>query len=108
MGFSDGVIRMVAVDLDKNSKTSNRMSLIPLIQTIKGHSSRITKLSFNPSGTLLISGSEDKTIFIYLIIQKEPFVKLQEIGSMRTNEEVTALNWKPGTVRCLHFKCHLS
>lgn len=103
MGFSDGVIRMVALDVNENNKSSNRMSLI---QTIKGHSSRITKLSINPSGTLLISGSEDKTIFIYLIIQKEPFVKLQEIGSIRTNEEVTALNWKPGTVRYLHFQGH--
>lgn len=66
-----------------------------LIQTIKSHSKSITKLSINPTETILVSGSEDKTIFVHQLAHQDGFTKVKPIGLVNINSICTAINWIP-------------
>lgn len=90
MGFSDGVIRMVCVDI--------RGRRILLIQVIKSHSAPVTTLALNASGSILVSGSEDKTIFVHQIVQHKPYMKIIPIGLVKMPSTVAAMDWNPDFV----------
>lgn len=88
LGFADGVIRVVAFDLEQTN----------LIQAIKAHKSEISRMSINNGKSLLISGSVDRTIFIFRILKELPNITLEPIGFISTPSSVTAFNWKPQSV----------
>lgn len=88
MGFADGVIRVVAIDILRRA--------LRLIQVSKPHHKSITKLSVNPMGSILISAAEDQTIFIYRIVR--PF-HLEPIGLVTVSSVPTDFAWYPRDVR---------
>lgn len=94
LGFADGVIRVVVVDLEKTDITNP----VHLIQVIKPHKNDVTRMSINIGKTLLISGSADHTIFIFKIEKQLPNIALQPVGFIPTPSSVTAFNWKPKSV----------
>lgn len=90
MGFSDGVIRMACVDIMGRK--------IRLIQVIKSHSTPVTTLALNASGKILVSGSEDKTIFVHQIVQHKPYIRIIPIGLVKMPSPVAAMAWNPDFV----------
>ncbi len=95
LGFSDGVIRVVAADLEQQDEASDP---IRLIQAIKPHKCDVSRMSINNGKTILISGSVDRTIFIFRIQRDLPNITLEPIGFIPTPSTVTAFNWKPQSV----------
>lgn len=95
IALKDGAIRVIGINLTENTKLPNRLSLL---QTIKGHTMCINRLSMNSTGKMLVSGSEDQTIFIYRIESNQSLLKLKPIGYMETPSAVTAISWKPQAV----------
>lgn len=94
LGFSDGVIRAVVVDLE----SADGSNPVHLIQAIKPHKADVTRMSINNGKTLLISGSADQTIFIFEIQKDHPNISLQPVGFIPTPSSVTAMTWKPQSV----------
>ncbi|XP_035792074.1 cilia- and flagella-associated protein 44-like [Anopheles albimanus] len=106
LGFSDGFLRAVAVNLHDGhlAYPENRVNLI---QLLKPHSQPVTALSLNGRETILVSGSEDKTIFVHRCVRSDPHVVLEPIGLVYTPSVVTSISWKPATlctalVACRH------
>lgn len=95
LGFADGVVRVVCVDL---TETSNEEP-VKLIQVWKPHSMALTKMSINDRNTVLVTASMDKTLFIHQICVQEPFVVFKPIGFIEIPSPATALNWKPNMVK---------
>lgn len=94
MGFDDGVVRIICVNLD----THYRGERVTLLQSWKPHRKAVTVMSINPRESLLVTGSADSTIFIHQIVGQEPFVTFLPIGFVDLPSEATALNWKPNMV----------
>lgn len=69
-----------------------------LIQVLKPHSKAITILSINPRESILVSGSDDSTIFICQLSLEEPFIVLRPIGYIEMPSAVSIINWKPQMV----------
>jgi len=92
LGFADGVIRVVAADYDQTDES------VRLIQAIKPHKSDVSRMSMNGGKTLLISGSTDRTIFIFRIRKDHPNITLEPIGFIDTPSGVTAFSWKTQSV----------
>lgn len=99
LGFSDGVIRIVVVDLEKTDATNP----VRLIQAIKPHRSDVNRISINNEKTLLISGSMDHTIFVFKIQKDLPNITVEPIGYIPTPSSVTAVSWKSQSVKYLEF-----
>lgn len=91
LGFEDGFIRIATVCLD-NSDTE---CPVKLIQVMKSHSEAITVLAMNVRETILVSGSEDKSIFVHQLIRGNPHVSLEPIGLIYTPSAMSTINWKP-------------
>lgn len=94
LGFSDGVIRVVVVDLEKADVTEP----VRLIQAIKPHKNDVSRMSINDEKTVLISGSMDHTIFIFKIQKELPNITLVPVGFIPTPSSVTTFSWKPKSV----------
>ncbi|XP_076334025.1 cilia- and flagella-associated protein 44 isoform X2 [Tachypleus tridentatus] len=63
VGFEDGVVRWLAIAHDQSKEKLQ----IKLVQASKPHSSCLSCLSINSTGTILATGSYDHTIFFFLI-----------------------------------------
>lgn len=62
----------------------------------KPHLSTVSKIALNSSGTLLVSGSRDSTIFIFEVLRDEHVdVTLQPVGFVAMPEPVTSLSVNP-------------
>lgn len=94
MGFEDGVVRIISVNLD----THYGGERVTLLQSWKPHRKAVTVMSINSRETVLVTGSKDKTVFIHQIFGQEPFVTFLPIGFVDLPSEATALNWKPNLV----------
>jgi WD40 repeat protein len=102
-GFSDGVVRVVVVSLEEmKNEQSSKEECITLIQATKPHSKPITAMSMNDEGNMLVTGSEDCTVFVYQITQSSKYISLLPIGFMTTPNVVTFLSWKPHAVSIIH------
>lgn len=104
LGFDDGIIRLVVADLTLETYDPIE-EYVKLIQVVKPHEQSITKLSINQSKTILVSGSEDSTIFISQLSKQIPFVVLIPIGLVEMPSPVTAINWKPNTSATILVGC---
>lgn len=90
LGFTDGVVRIVT--FNPNLQSSDQFQLI---QAVKCHCKPITKISINPKGSILVSASEDSTIFIHRLVRKDDLLNLQPIGFVKVPSPITCINWNP-------------
>lgn len=105
--FRDGLLRVVLVSLEEMKKDPNsKEEFITVIQTSKPHTKPVTAMSMNDKGTLLVTGSEDSTIFVYHITDSYKYVSLVPIGFVTVPNVVTFLSWKPYTVGPVHTFCN--
>lgn len=93
LGFADGVVRLVCVNLDVKPKTDQ----VILLQVWKPHSMALTRMSINKRNTVLVTASMDKTLFIHQITRDE-YAIVTPIGFVEIPSPATALNWKPNMV----------
>ncbi|XP_052861271.1 cilia- and flagella-associated protein 44 [Anopheles cruzii] len=104
LGFSDGFLRTVAVNLHDGhlAYPENRVNLI---QLLKPHTEAVTALALNASETILVSGSEDGTIFVHRFVRTGPHVTIEPIGLVYTPSAVSSLNWKPDSAATALVGC---
>lgn len=91
VGFADGVIRIIVVDVEENVQSHR----VTLVQYIKPHKMPITRMSLHPRGHVLVSASEDGTVFVLQLVQKDPHVAMVPIGFVEMPSPVNALCWGP-------------
>ncbi|XP_036151277.1 cilia- and flagella-associated protein 44 [Monomorium pharaonis] len=93
--FESGIIRIVAVAVSSADATDDiKRDYVRLIQIIKPHKMAITAMSLNPSYRLLVTGSEDSTVFNFAITVTESFPVITPIGFIKVPSGVTCLTWK--------------
>lgn len=90
MAFDDGVIRMVCIDLISNK--------FHLVQVIKSHNAPVNRLLLSESTSILISGSDDSTVFVHQIVKHLPYIRIRPIGLVKMSSTVTALEWNSDKV----------
>lgn len=59
-------------------------------------------MSMNDEGNVLVTGSEDCTVFVYQIAQSSKYISLVPIGFVTMPNMVTFLSWKPHAVGIIH------
>ncbi|XP_055921167.1 cilia- and flagella-associated protein 44 [Eupeodes corollae] len=97
IGFEDGVVRQVALELpdyniDDNSFTST--TRLYFINAIKPHASPITFLEVSPSRDILVSGAMDQTMFLFHIKNNDlEYVDLIPLGFIVLEGSPTCLYW---------------
>lgn len=74
---------------------------VKLLQVIKPHTKKITVISLNPSNSLLLTGSKDSTIFVFVVKKSSTYPSLIPIGFVKTPSGITCLIWKPEFVSLL-------
>lgn len=96
-GFEDGVIRIVSASLQEYMKKvpSPSEEYINLIQVAKPHTKAVTVITINPKGTIVVTGSEDSTIFVFKVGHGIQFVELLPIGYAPVSGPVSSCAWKP-------------
>ncbi|XP_022239750.1 cilia- and flagella-associated protein 44-like [Limulus polyphemus] len=85
VGFEDGVVRWLAVAPDQSKEKLQ----IKLVQASKPHSSCLSCLSINSTGTMLATGSYDHTIFFFLISSQ----KFSPLGFVHIGSPAIHLVW---------------
>ncbi|KAK0088856.1 hypothetical protein PV325_010453 [Microctonus aethiopoides] len=109
--FHSGILRMVTISIKKTDEVQkNDDEFLRLINVIKPHAKSITNMSVNSLHNLLVTGSEDSTIFIFSIKVTEKYPLLIPIGFINTPSVVTCMTWKPQysttiLVGCLYGDC---
>ncbi|KAK4886372.1 hypothetical protein RN001_002643 [Aquatica leii] len=92
MGFDDGCVRVVILTIDEKADKYS----VQTIQITKPHNKPITRSALNEEESLLVTGGEDSTIFIYeLRREKSTYTYLHPIGFIRLPGIVTYLMWHP-------------
>lgn len=86
LGFDDGCLRVCVLNIN------DQASRLFLTQTVKAHDKAITKIVVNARNNVLVSGSDDSTIFFFQIELNE-FVRLVPIGYLQVPNPVTCLTW---------------
>nr|XP_018898031.1 PREDICTED: uncharacterized protein LOC109031139 [Bemisia tabaci] len=97
-GFGDGSLKVLIANIQKQiiCEEDNNFDWITVIQMSKPHLSTVSKIALNSSGTLLVSGSRDSTIFIFEVLRDEHVdVTLQPVGFVAIPEPVTSLSVNP-------------
>ncbi|XP_076222298.1 cilia- and flagella-associated protein 44 [Nomia melanderi] len=94
--FQSGIIRMITVAV-KVADTENNIKgdYTRLIQILKPHSMPISVMSYNISCSLLITGSEDATVFIFNIHSTKTYPEIIPIGYVKVPSSVTCMQWNP-------------
>ncbi|XP_046813292.1 cilia- and flagella-associated protein 44 isoform X1 [Vespa crabro] len=104
--FDSGVIRMVIVAvLTANEHNNIKENFTKLVQVLKPHSQSINVMSVNPSYSLLVTGSDDSTIFVFNICTTSTYPTLQPIGYIKMPSGITCMMWKPEHESTLLFGC---
>ncbi|KAF6198565.1 hypothetical protein GE061_008313 [Apolygus lucorum] len=96
IGFNSGMMMTVRVKLS-NAEAENQTEQMSIIQICKPHSAAVTVLSINKSGTLLLSGSKDKTVFLhgYNKANRDKQVEIVPLGLITAPGIVTDIAWFP-------------
>ena len=86
---------MVTVNvLHANEANDIKGDYVRLLQVFKPHTKEITVMSLNSANDLLVTGSKDCTIFVFLIEKSSTYPSLIPIGFIKTPSGITCLNWK--------------
>lgn len=99
-GFTDGTIRIYCLDIIETVSTYK--STFTLLQLLKPHTGLITKIALNSGDPALVSGSEDRTIFIYRIDSHECVPKLSPLAFISLNTIVQNLNLYTREINKVH------
>ncbi|XP_076637400.1 cilia- and flagella-associated protein 44 isoform X1 [Colletes latitarsis] len=104
--FKSGIIRMITIAI-KTASTNNNINenYTRLIQVLKPHSMPISVMCFNISCSLLITGSEDATIFTFHIQSTNTYPKIIPIGYVKVPSSVTCMTWNPQEEATLLIGC---
>ncbi|KRT85890.1 WD40 domain-containing protein, partial [Oryctes borbonicus] len=90
LGFDDGNLRVIVLDISEWNESYN----ITLLQKTKPHHKPLTYMSLNPSGSILVTSGEDKTIFVFKIKKENlDYISLVPIGLVGTTDIVTYITW---------------
>ncbi|XP_032671308.1 cilia- and flagella-associated protein 44 isoform X3 [Odontomachus brunneus] len=100
--FGSGIIRLIAVTI---SATDRKDNYIKLIQIIRPHRMAITSMSLNSSCNLLVTGSEDSTVFSFNVAVTGTPAVITPIGFVEVPSGVTCLTWKPHCDTTLLIGC---
>lgn len=77
-------------------------------QVIKPHHKPITTMAINSTGSVLITGSEDATVFVFQMCREDDgFVKLGPIGFVPVPDVVSCFTWYNIPVRKITFICDI-
>ncbi|KAL7741509.1 hypothetical protein ACLKA6_000823 [Drosophila palustris] len=88
-GFEDGILRHLFLDLSNPAKAS-----VHLVKAFKAHTAPITRLTINRSSTLLLSGSADKSMFIYALSNdSSELVQLRPLGFVEFKAVPNCFYW---------------
>ncbi|XP_015588735.2 uncharacterized protein LOC107264707 [Cephus cinctus] len=109
--FSSGIIRMITVSILQANRTKKiKGDYVRLIQVVRPHKMPITSMSLNNTHSLLVTGSEDDTIFVFFVNTTATYPILVPIGFVKVPSPVTCMTWKPNhdmtiLVGCLRGDC---
>lgn len=87
VAFASGVIRVLVI-LGDEYKIYN----VKLIQKIKSHTRMVTQMSLNPREEILVTGSEDHSIFVHGVVRGNS-LKLVPIGRVTLSSLITSISW---------------
>lgn len=94
VGFSDGLVRILIMDLTKQSWIRTNV--------FKPHRARVSCLAFSPSGLFFTSASDDATFFIFKIVpnsKNSKFAKYapeyKPVGFQKVPDAITSICWRP-------------
>ncbi|XP_015431042.1 PREDICTED: uncharacterized protein LOC107187452 [Dufourea novaeangliae] len=92
--FQSGVIRMITIAIKTASVENNiKGDYTRLIQHLKPHSMPVTVMCFNISCSLLVTGSEDATVFVFGIHSTDSYPNIEPIGYINVPSPVTCMTW---------------
>ncbi|KAH8293138.1 hypothetical protein KR044_006149, partial [Drosophila immigrans] len=90
-GFEDGILRHIFLDLSNPKKAA-----MHLVAAFKAHTAPITRLTINRSSSLLLTGSADKSMFIYTLgvnASSSSLVQLQPLGFVEFSAVPNCFYW---------------
>ncbi|ERL94503.1 hypothetical protein D910_11780 [Dendroctonus ponderosae] len=90
--FGDGQIRVICLHIPDINSGEDRI-ILHVPQTIKPHSKPVTTMSVNSKGTILVSASEDSTIFVFKVDVHSHQSLLIPIGFFPTTDIVSCITW---------------
>ncbi|XP_076298900.1 cilia- and flagella-associated protein 44 isoform X2 [Lasioglossum baleicum] len=109
--FRSGVIRMITIAI-KAADTGNNIKgdYTRLIQCLKPHSMPITIMRYKASCSLLVTGSEDATIFVFNVQSTASYPQIVPIGYVKAPSPATCMTWNAQEratllVGCLEGDC---
>lgn len=89
LGFSSGVIRVMVVEFKEG-----QVKGLKLIQKLKSHTRLVTQMSFNGTGEIFVTGSEDHSVFVHGVKRRRgECLELFPIGMICLTSIVTAISW---------------
>ncbi|XP_076177015.1 cilia- and flagella-associated protein 44 isoform X2 [Ptiloglossa arizonensis] len=104
--FESGIIRMVTIAIKTaNIENNIKRDYTRLIQVLKPHSMSISVMCINVSCSLLVTGSEDATIFTFSIHSTNTYPELIPIGYIKIPSSVTCMTWNPKEKATLLIGC---
>ncbi|XP_055843195.1 cilia- and flagella-associated protein 44 [Episyrphus balteatus] len=106
IGFEDGVVRQVVLEIPDDSETSKPR--VHFINAIKPHhAAPITFLEVSPNWDILVSGAMDKTIFLFHIKKNDlEYVELIPLGFILFEGSPTCLHWDKNKSKTALIGCH--
>ncbi|XP_020280668.1 cilia- and flagella-associated protein 44 [Pseudomyrmex gracilis] len=104
--FGSGVVRVIVAAISEaNAVDDINGDYVRLIQVIRPHKMAITAMSLNSSYSLLVTGSEDATVFGFAVTVTETYPAITPIGFVKVPSEVTCFAWKPQRKTTLLIGC---
>ncbi|XP_068986815.1 cilia- and flagella-associated protein 44 isoform X3 [Bombus flavifrons] len=103
--FESGIIRMITVTIQTTNTGNVKMDNTKLIQVLKPHSMPITVMSLNTSCSLLVTGSDDATIFLFNIHTTNNYPAIAPIGYVKLPSPATCMTWNPQEEATLLIGC---
>ncbi|XP_034946338.1 cilia- and flagella-associated protein 44 [Chelonus insularis] len=108
-GFQSGIVRVLVIDINQAESSSNkknkevefdeessqRNNFVRLISAVKPHKRAITVMIFNQVNRLLVTGSEDATVFCFSVDSSAIYPTLTPIGFISLPASITCIAWNP-------------
>ncbi|XP_050423055.1 cilia- and flagella-associated protein 44 [Adelges cooleyi] len=100
-GFKTGLLKMFLVPLEEvvNGESVD----ITQLQATKPHKSTVSHLTVNNNFKIVVSGSEDCSVFVYKLLTNP--LKLEPVGMYPLPGAVTFIYWKPSKKRTALVSC---
>ncbi|XP_076652358.1 cilia- and flagella-associated protein 44 isoform X2 [Halictus rubicundus] len=104
--FRSGVIRMITIAI-KTADMENNINgdYTRLIQSLKPHSMPITIMRYNALCSLLVTGSEDATIFVLNVQSTDSYPQIVPIGYVKAPSPATCMTWNEQEKATLLIGC---